>query len=257
MYAMPNFHFVVRDRQGSQRSGRINSASLEEARRRIEATGLTILQLTDHESTVVAQSPKRDSFRARRAAPLEIRASYLEQGLEFIDEVSQPERFQRFLWVMALVGLIISFFWFTRPLKPNPKVLPPPQLVPLRLTVEGSVRCEADLSQVQVTLEFPELDYRLQRSWNQMQHAGPDAYSLKLDTKVTRLPTRLIVRAERNGYLPVESASIPWTDGTVQVPAFTFRKDERPQPTPAAVNRPQVTNVPPRPPVPAKPRPRV
>ena len=142
---MPQFRFRVATPDGRVRSGRYTGNSLEEARRQIEESGLSVLEL------VLVEEGPPPTARKRRLR---------------VDQISG-------YWVavaLALSGMIWGLFNWRHPPPSKPK--PARDAIamadrPFKADFQASWGHTMNISGARIIYRFPEIPYQVEQSWPQ------------------------------------------------------------------------------------------
>ena len=234
---MPYFKFVAEDGSHKIKSGRVSATSLGEARRKIESAGLSILGLEEVSGTPAIEIRGvrgGSSPIAVRSEPIEQRLSAIGSGLEFFEEASESPILPKVLWFICGCGLLLGgYYLFSRPVKkPNPIVAS--SKIPIALKLDGVVKL-ADQQAAQnlvLTVEFPDLEMRVEREWNQVKHPqGDNSYQVDLELTVLKAPKQCRILVRRPQYAAAQSEVKTLASGaTLHFETLTLRRlAERPE----------------------------
>lgn len=217
---MPYFKFVAEDGAHKVKSGRVSATSLEEARRKIESAGLTLLGLEEVTGTPAIEIRGVRGGRSHvavRSEPIEQRLSAIGSGLEFFEEASESPVLPKILWAICGCGLLLGgYYVFSRPArKPNPVVASSKISVALKLDGMLKIADQKAPRDVVLTVEFPDLEMRIEREWNQLKHPqGDNSYALDLELSLLKVPKQCRVLVRRPQYAQAESQLKTLASGT-------------------------------------------
>ncbi len=208
---MPYYKFVAEDKAQKLKSGRVSAVSLEEARKKIESAGLSVVGLEEVTGTPAIEIRGVRAGRspvAVRSEPLVQRLSVFDSGLEFFDEASNSSRVPKILLAVCGLGLVFgTYLILSRPArKPNPIEIS--SKIPLHLEIDGVIKL-VDLQSPQnlvLTVEFPDLQMRVEREWSQLSHPqGPNSYLIDLKLTLLKAPKQCRILARRPEYAEAHS----------------------------------------------------
>jgi hypothetical protein len=243
---VPYFKFVAEDGAHKIKSGRVSAVSLEEARRKVESAGLSLLgleEVTGAPAIEIRGVRGRSSPIAVRSEPIEQRLSVLGSGLEFFEEASESPILPKILWFICGCGLLLGgYYVLSRPVrKPNPIVAS--SKIPVAVKLDGAVKLadqEAPRDLV-LTVEFPDLEMRVEREWSQIKHPqGDNSYLIELDLTLLKAPTQCRVLVRRSQYADARSEIKTLASGnTLHFEALTLnrladRPSSKEKPVPSA-----------------------
>lgn len=204
---MPQFRFRATDANGKMRQGRLTAANRLDAQQRVEQSGLTVLELFEIASELVASDilPGNGSV-PERAEPYRHIQAWSERVSSWL-----PEGFSGYkLAVMfALCGLLWGLFsWRLVQAAPGHQKARGPEGMATHLfesTISGEVNVPpaCDLGKGTLTLVFPEIPCQFSAPWteavkgqtesrgdNRLTHPQANQFAWKLKFLAAKSPTR-------------------------------------------------------------------
>lgn len=214
---MPEFRFQIKDSSGRVRSGKTAAPSKEEARARIEQAGFVVVEL--FENIDVAASVKIQeggaytgkSYRSSRAEPLELEPLWSERFTGLIPRGQNAAVILLALAILGLGGGLWRSYGASSVRSQTPEVQA--KMVNVTLDAQVTLPDASFVSDLTLSVNFPEIPYQVGKRWNDLEHPSKDRALIKLNFATAVLPKTCVLTARLGQGKEIRSEPLTIRDG--------------------------------------------
>lgn len=196
---MPQYRFVIKHASGETKTGRLTADSRSQAEQRLTRTGFVVVEISEvqNSSTTI---PKLQVSNSRQSSRAEANPGALPLASRMMATLEPwAGRIGGMLLLAVAVGVLWGLWSASRPKELPPE---PPKPTAISASVEGSLELNpaSDLSDVTLTIEFPEVPFQKSTTWSELKHTPANGFQLQASFQTLPAPNYYTVRASKAGY---------------------------------------------------------